>query len=154
MCPAVPRTIGYDTRGPYRAAGDYHMLAPRAQLALEDLAGRVARQLGDERDPPRPLEVGQAGAAELDDLGLGDGVAVAHDDECVQRLAPLRVGHADHRGVDDRGVAVEEVLDLARVDVDAAGDHHVVLARLEVVVAVGVAPREGAGRGATPAPAG
>ena len=46
------------------------------------------------------------------------------------------VGDAEHRAVDDGGVEVEDVLDLARVDVDAVAEHHVGHAVGDVEVAV------------------
>src|ERR1700710_665934 len=49
----------------------------------------------------------------------------AGDDERLDRLAPLRVGYADHRGLGYRGVVSEYVFDLTWVDVEAAGDDHV-----------------------------
>jgi hypothetical protein len=62
-----------------------------------------------------------------------------------QLLAVLLVGHADHLHVDDVGVGVEELLDLARVDVLAAADHHVLDPPDDVDVAVVVHHREVAG---------
>ena len=53
-------------------------------------------------------------------------------------LAPVRVRDPDHRGLRHLRVAGEHVLDLAGVDVEAAGDDHVIAAVLEVDVAVGV----------------
>ena len=47
------------------------------------------------------------------------------DDDGVHPLAPLLVGHADHRGRGDGRVLGEHVLHLDRVHVLAAGDDHV-----------------------------
>jgi hypothetical protein len=54
--------------------------------------------------------------------GLGAGL---HPDPGAELLAVLRVGHPDDLSVEDVGVGVEELLDLARVDVLAAADDHV-----------------------------
>ena len=53
-------------------------------------------------------------------------------------FAPLRVLTADHGGVEHRRVAEENLLDLDRVDVLAAGDDHVLLAVDEGDEALGV----------------
>ena len=45
-----------------------------------------------------------------------------------QYFAAVGIGPADHRCVDDVGVREQHLLDLARVDVVAADDHHVLLA--------------------------
>ena len=57
---------------------------------------------------------------------------------CCQRLAELRIGNAEHGAVGDAGHGDQHRLDLGRIDVDAAGDHHVVLAVDDVEIAVGV----------------
>ncbi len=45
--------------------------------------------------------------------------------QTISSLAVLLVGHPDHLRVDDVGVAVQKLLDLAGIDVLAAADHHV-----------------------------
>src|SRR4029453_14993526 len=63
-----------------------------AQLALQDLAVRIARQLGDELHRPRRLVVGQALAApRLHGCIVERGAATRLDDG-VQTLAPPRAG--------------------------------------------------------------
>ncbi len=62
-----------------------------------------------------PLE---AEGVELFGAGVADHVGDHH-------LAPLGVGPADHRHLLDRRVALQHLLDLARVDVAAAGDDQV-----------------------------
>ena len=75
-----------------------------------------------------------------------DGVgAGAHPHPGHQLLAVALVGHADHLHVLDVGVGVEELLDLARVDVLAAADHHVLDPPDDVDVAVVVHHGEVAG---------
>ena len=51
----------------------------------------------------------------------------AQHDERLDRLAPLLVGHADHRDLGHRGVLEQAVLDLDRRHVLAAGDDDVLL---------------------------
>ena len=55
-------------------------------------------------------------------------------------LAPAVIWHAEHRHLVHGGVAADRLLDLARVDVDPAGDDHVVLAVDDVEVALLIAP--------------
>ena len=52
------------------------------------------------------------------------------------RLAPVRIGHADHRDFAHRRVLRHRLLDFAAVDVLAARDDHVLLAVDEVQVAL------------------
>jgi hypothetical protein len=56
----------------------------------------------------------------------------------AQFLAVLGVGHAEHLHRLHLGVAEQEFLDLARVDVLAAADQHVLGAADDVAVALGV----------------
>ena len=60
-------------------------------------------------------------------------------------LAQRAVRHADQRAVGHRGMRVEHVLDLGRIDVLAAADHHVLGAVDDVDEALLVEPREVAG---------
>src|SRR5438552_967253 len=55
-------------------------------------------------------------------------------------LTHLLVGHADHRDVEHVGMGDDDVLDLARVDIDAPGDHEVGAAVGDVEIAVVVEP--------------
>ena len=48
------------------------------------------------------------------------------------------MGHSDHRRLDDGFVGVEHLLDLARIDVEAAAKNHVLLAVHDRVAAVGI----------------
>src|SRR6202045_896341 len=83
-------------------------------------------------------------------LLLGAAPAVAQPNPGAKLFAVARVGHADHLHILDLRVAVEELLDLARIDVLAAADHHVLDPPDDVAVALGVYGREIAG----PHPAG
>ena len=53
----------------------------------------------------------------------GDGAT--GDDHRVHRLAPLLVGHAEHRSFEHRAWAVQRLFDLGAVHVLGAGDDHV-----------------------------
>src|SRR5262245_54761631 len=103
-----------------------------AQQAFDQLARGVPREIGVERHLARGLVVGHVRAAEGDDgLGGEDGAGSRLDGR-VHALAPLRIRHAEDRGVLHVGVTVQDVLDLGRVDVDAARDDHVALAIADV----------------------
>src|SRR5437667_53271 len=73
-----------------------------------------------ELDGGRALEVRDVLAAELDDLGLGRLHPRLEGDERLRPLAPLLVGHGDHRALHDRGVARDGLLHLDGRDVLAA----------------------------------
>src|SRR5262249_660619 len=91
------------------------------------------------------LVVGDLALAEIADV-VGRGALPGPQlDPGADLLAVLGVGHADHLHVLDLGVAVEELLDLARVDVLAAADDHVLDGPHAVAVALGVEGGEVAG---------
>src|SRR2546421_3141040 len=90
-----------------------------AQDELLDLARRGLGQVA-ELDGGRALEVRDVLAAELDDLGLGRLHPRLEGDERLRPLAPLLVGHGDHRALHDRGVARDGLLHLDGRDVLAA----------------------------------
>src|SRR6185312_240362 len=62
-----------------------------AQRALEELAGSVARQRGDEIDRARPLEAGELVAAPFDQGRLAQGCTLAPDHDGFDSLAPFRI---------------------------------------------------------------
>jgi hypothetical protein len=74
-------------------------------------------------------------------LGPVGGLDDRHD-----LLAHLLVRRADHRHVGDLGMADQQVLDLLRIDVHAAGDDHEALAVGEEQIAVLVDPADVAER--------
>ncbi|MNT80346.1 hypothetical protein D3C72_2197900 [compost metagenome] len=74
--------------------------------------------------------------AEGADLFHGAAFAIAQPYPRAQLLAILGVRHADHLHVLHLGMAIQEFLDLARVDVLAAADHHVLHPADDVAVAV------------------
>src|SRR4051794_27425863 len=104
------------------------LLDRNADLALEDLPGRPLRQLVDEEHLPGVLVGGDLLLAVVAQL-LGGGLVTllqGHDGDHL--LAELGVRHPDHRRLGDRGMLVEDLLDLARIDVVAGADDHVLLA--------------------------
>src|SRR4051812_25461429 len=102
-----------------------------SQLALEDLARRVARQLVVEDDVARDLEAGEVLLDEAAHVVLAESLAVVEHDVRGQALAVALVVDPDDRDLADRLVAVEELLDLLREHVLAAGDDHVVVAAVD-----------------------
>ena len=73
----------------------------------------------------------------LDGL-LGELGAVFGHDEGTEPGAEVLVLHADRGRLDDVGVSADEVLDLGRKDVLAAGDDHLVVAATDVEQTVAV----------------
>ena len=128
------------------------------EARLVDLPSRRARKCvsGTKDQPGRNLIAGQPLAAELDD---GGGVIYRSGPQLDGRRDDLtsgRVGHADDIGLHDGGVLQENLLDLARRDVDAAGldyllqspakaDETVRLDRAEVAGQKMALPAEGCG---------
>src|SRR5690606_37250472 len=98
-----------------------------AQLAAQDLAHRRLGQLGAELDHARLLVAGEPAAAELAHLLLGERRVLLHDDQ-LDGLAGFFVGHADHRALQHTLEFGDHVLDLVRVHVETADQHHVLLA--------------------------
>src|SRR3954451_13896539 len=111
-----------------------------AQRALEYLAGRRPRQLVDELHDSRQLVGGQMGTQEGDELRCLRGGAGPQDDQRLDRLTPAGGGHADDRGLVDRGMPRERLLDLYPVHVLAAADDHVLdaVGQEQVAIAVGI----------------
>src|SRR5665811_2128633 len=100
----------------------------RRQLALHDFARRVARKFLNEHraagygEPRDPLfGVG-------DDFGLGDGLALPHDDVRGEALSPIAVGDPGDHYIGNARVVDQRILEFAREDVLAAGNDHVVVA--------------------------
>ena len=110
-----------------------------AEQTAKDFARGGLRNLADEDDAPRALEVGQVGAVEavaVERLG-GEAGGAGHD-EGHHALAPPVVGLADHRDVPHLGMPRQDLLDLDRMDVLAAADDHVVDAARDEEIAVPV----------------
>src|SRR6185437_1987987 len=122
------------------------LTVPGYQLALQHLAARIGRERVYEDHLLGPLVVGEilAAAAERVDAAFRQCRVVAHD-EGGDDAAPFLVRQADHGGLADAGVAVENLLDLARVDVFAARYDHVVGPAVEMEEPVLVAADQVAG---------
>src|SRR5581483_11860139 len=96
-----------------------------AEFELENLSGRVARQLVHELDPSRALVASQPLAAASDDVRSTELDASVPHDEGERGLAPAVVRYADDRGVAHAVDTEEDVLDLPGVDVLPARNDHV-----------------------------
>src|SRR5687768_1920802 len=95
-------------------------------LDLPDLAGDGHRELVDQQDISRDLVMGKFAARELADLlRIQVSGSVPELDPGAQLLAVLLIRYADHLDVLDVGMGVQELLDLARVDVLPTADDHV-----------------------------
>ena len=105
---------------------------------LKILPRLLARQRVGEFDHARHLVVGDALLQErAHRLALERG-AVVRLHMRGERLAELGVGNAEHRAVGDLRHGDQHRLDLGRIDVHAARDHHVGLAVADVEIAVAV----------------
>src|SRR5580658_1632565 len=105
-----------------RTQGLRLLLAHREFL---DLAGDRHRERLDEADMARNLVMCYLALAEASDVFGVQHCSRTQADPGADFLAIFRIGHADHLDVSNLGVAIEELLDLARVDVLAAADDHV-----------------------------
>src|SRR5439155_27207205 len=113
------------------------------QASLQDLAGRVPRQLVDRDAPAGHLVAGDSLAApSAERFGVE---AVPGDDVGDGDLATLRVGPTEDRGFGDGGVGEQQLLDLDGIELGPLVVDHVVGAALEVEEAVGVDGGEVAG---------
>src|SRR5579859_5089051 len=95
------------------------------ERGLQDLAGSSLRQFGDETDLARVLVRRKPLAAVGDDLGRAQLGTWPQDDDRHDLLAEALVWLADHGSLEDVRVGVEDLLDLARVDVVPTPDHQV-----------------------------
>src|SRR6478735_3158714 len=98
-----------------------------AQLAAQDFSDRRLGQLGAELDHLGLLVAGEVGLAVLAHLGLGQAL-VLPDDHQLDGLTGLLVDHANHGAFQHAVQQGDHVLHLIRVDVEAADQHHVLLA--------------------------
>ena len=93
-----------------------------ADKALRHFAVAGLWQSVPEEHPLRHLVAGDPGRHPGQQLRLIDGGAGARDADRDADLAPDGIGHAEHRDLGDGRVGQDLLLDLARVDVGAAGD--------------------------------
>ncbi|MEY4848042.1 MAG: hypothetical protein RLZZ36_1155, partial [Pseudomonadota bacterium] len=99
-----------------------------AQLALQDLATDVARYRVDEAQFPGDLVARQLQASEGNDIvgeRLSGLLAFSQHDEPPHTLSPMGIGYSDDTGLAHRRMLLEDDLDLARIDVEAARHQHV-----------------------------
>src|SRR6476646_9011199 len=100
----------------------------RAQSLLVRLAESGQWDRVDEIDRLRRVDRALALLHELDQLVRLDGRVGAPYDDRLDRLAPLLVRHTDDGDLGNAWVRADDVLDLAREDVEPARDDHVLLA--------------------------
>src|ERR1700730_7057610 len=97
-----------------------HLLAHQKFL---DLAGDRHWKAIDEFDMARHLVVRDLPLAKGPDFLRGRGLAVAQADPGAELLAIAGIVDADHLDILDLRMAVEELLDLAWINILAAADH-------------------------------
>jgi hypothetical protein len=114
---------------------------PGLDLVLEYLAYFGARQVRPHLDLLGGLDAAQARFDECADVIFGDILAGIGLDDCGDTLAPFAVGQADHRAVQHPGMLQQRLFDFRGVDVEPAGDDHVLgpVHDIEVVTGVEVA---------------
>ncbi len=113
-----------------------------SQFMARELADRRARQFIDEFERGRDLVLAELAGEKRFKLIQREGVgAGAQFDESFRRLAAVFVGNSDHDHFLHAGVLVDRLLDHLRIDVEAAGDDHVLLAvdQIEIAVRIHVA---------------
>src|SRR6202049_3799887 len=120
---ATPRRSRRGILIPLRLRG----LQLRLELLFQDLAGRALGERVDELDRARVLVSGDALLDERDDVGFsGRGARLQRHDR-LHLLAKAFVGYADYCSFAYGRVGVEHLFNLARVDVEAAADDHLLL---------------------------
>src|SRR5215472_14343182 len=147
---AVQRPYGSQSRRSWSSRG---LLQAEVELVdrllahqkLLDLAGHGHWETVDEFDVARDLVMGDLSLAESTDFFGGRALAVAQAHPGAEFLAIAQVGNADHLDVLDFRVTVEELLDLARIDVFTAADHHVLDPADDIAITLGIDRREIAG---------
>ncbi len=83
-----------------------------AELAFEELAGRVGWERVDELDGLRLLERRQSVTAPHDDLVFVGVCTGATHDDCVDCFTPSIMGNADHCDLGDVRILRDDLLDL------------------------------------------
>ncbi len=113
-----------------------------AQFVAREFADRRARQFVDEIERRRNFVLAELAGEECLELVQRERIgAGAQLDKGLRRLAAVIVGNADHDHFLHRGMVIDRLLDHLRIDVEAAGDDHVLLAvdQIEIAVTVHVA---------------
>src|ERR1700751_3217041 len=96
------------------------------QLGLEHLAVIVLGQRVDKTVMPWALEARDGVEAQPVEFFRRDSRCGTDHDEGDNFLAPFGVRAADDRDLDEVGMTQQDFLDLARIDIAAAADDHVV----------------------------
>src|SRR5579871_6558630 len=117
---------GVDTP-PYRLLTSFLRRLLFAQFAAQDLADIGLRQRIAELDVARDFVAGHALPGIGDELGAGQRIVLAHDDD-LDRLPRLLVGDADRADLEYAGMGHQYVFDLVGVDVEPGDIDHVLLA--------------------------
>src|SRR5918993_775635 len=99
-----------------------------AQFALQDLPDGAPRQLLDQVHRGQPLRLAYLLVEPSQEVRTADAMADRRHDEGDRRFTPLLGGYTDDGHVDDRRMATHDRLEVARIDVEAAADDHVLLA--------------------------
>src|SRR5450755_19354 len=116
-----------------------------AHEVLLNLARHGHGEVLDKNDMARYLVMGDLAFTELLYL-LGGGLsAVIELDPGDDLLAVLWIGHADDLHIADLGMGIEELLDLARVDVFAAAYDQILDAAHDIDIPLGIHRRQVAG---------
>src|SRR5262249_54544431 len=106
-------------------------LKKRPQIGLENLAIVIFWQCSDETIALRALEPGDIVKAKPVEVGSRNGRAAAYHHKGDGLLAPIGMRAAHHGRLRHGGMGEQNLLDLARIDVGAARDDHVLGAVLD-----------------------
>src|SRR5882672_12807507 len=109
-----------------------------AHHELLNLSGHRHRKFVDEFDVARDLVVRDLPVTEAANLVGGQRLAGSRPDPRAELLAVTIVGDAEDLNIQDLWMTKEKLLDLARVEVLTAADHHVLDAADDVAVALGI----------------
>src|SRR5919202_3049679 len=119
---------------------DFLLVAHPFFLAQDELLDLTGRGLGElaELDGSGGLEAGDALLAELYDLLFGGFFPLLQDDESLRTLPPFLVRDGHHGGLYHGRMPANDLLDLDRGDVLAAGDDHVLAAVPDLDAPIGM----------------
>src|SRR5690606_34264656 len=111
---------------PYLSSPGEHLGVLIAQLRLLDFAHSVARQLIDDENALRQLELRQSVRERRNNLGLGRNCCPRlRREDGNDALAEIRMRYADDGGLVHAGERIQLFLDLLRIDVEPARNDEV-----------------------------
>src|SRR6266851_4935921 len=116
-----------------------------AHHELLDLSSHRHRKFVDELDVARDLVVRDLAVTEVANLVGGQRLAGSRPDPCAELLAVTTVGDTEDLNIQDLRMTKQKFLDLARVEVLTAADHHVLDAADDVAITLGIDDRDIAG---------